>query len=99
VKVSVSKSAFDDLQAMISYYNDQNVPDTGIKFSKAIIKHLEILSEHPNIGRIVPEFGLEHIREIIHSPFRIVYQRDKNSIKVIRIWRSERLLVLPNKIA
>jgi toxin ParE1/3/4 len=97
MKISVSKSAFNDLENIISYYNSQGVPDIGIKFAKAIIKHIEVLSEHPDIGRVVPEFELEHIREIIHKPFRVVYQRDTSSIKVIRVWRSERLLVLPTE--
>jgi plasmid stabilization system protein ParE len=97
MKISVSKSAFNDLENIISYYNSQGVPDIGIKFAKAIIKHIEVLSEHPDIGRVVPEFELEHIREIIHNPFRVIYQRDTNSIKVIRVWRSERLLVLPTE--
>ena len=97
MKINVSKSAFNDLENIISYYNSQGVPDIGVKFAKAIIKHIEVLSEHPDIGRVVPEFELEHIREIIHSPFRVVYQRDTNSIKVIRVWRSERLLVLPTE--
>ncbi len=95
MKISVSKSAFNDLENIISYYNNQGVPDIGIKFSRAIIKHLEVLLKHPDIGRVVPEFELEHIREIIHKPFRVVYRRDTNSIKVIRVWRSERLLALP----
>ena len=97
MKISVSKSAFNDLENIISYYNKQGVPDIGVKFSKAIIKHIEVLSQHPYIGRVVPEFELEHIREIIHKPFRVVYQRDTNSIKVIRVWRSERVLVLPTE--
>lgn len=97
MKISVSKSAFNDLESIISYYNDQGVPDIGIKFSKAIIEHIQVLSAHPDIGRVVPEFELEHIREIIHKPFRVVYQRDASAIKIIRVWRSERLLVLPEK--
>jgi plasmid stabilization system protein ParE len=95
MKISISKSAFGDLENIISYYNSQNAPEIGIKFAKDIVKHIEVLAVHPSIGRIVPEFELEHIREIIHKPFRIVYQRETNSIKVIRIWRSERLLALP----
>ncbi len=95
MKISVSKSAFNDLENIISYYNSQSVPDIGIKFAKDILKQIEVLSVHPDIGRVVSEFELEHIREIIHKPFRVVYQRDANSIKIIRVWRSERLLLLP----
>ena len=97
MKISVSKSAFNDLENIISYYNSQGVPDIGIKFSKAIIQHIQVLSEHPDIGRVVPEFELDHIREILHKPFRVVYQRDTKSITVIRVWRSERSLLLPTE--
>ncbi|HSC74681.1 MAG TPA: type II toxin-antitoxin system RelE/ParE family toxin [Pseudomonadales bacterium] len=95
MKISVSISAFEDLESIISYYNEQGVPDIGSNFAKAIIEHIQVLSDHPDLGRVVPEFEQEHIREIIHKPFRVVYQRNANSIEIIRVWRSERLLVLP----
>ncbi|MDP2506444.1 MULTISPECIES: type II toxin-antitoxin system RelE/ParE family toxin [unclassified Oceanobacter] len=50
---------------------------------------------HPDAGRIVPEFGLNHIRELIHSPFRVVYLRQETDVVLIRVWRSERQLELP----
>jgi hypothetical protein len=34
------------------------------------------LSEHPEIGRIVPEFGQTFLRKLIHPPFRIIYPVD-----------------------
>jgi len=61
----------------------------------SIINHIQTLSSNPAIGRKVPEFDKEKIRELIHSPFRVVYLREKSSIHIIRVWRSERLLVLP----
>ena len=65
----------------------------------AIIEPIETLSKHPDIGRVVPEFDDELIRELIHSPFRIVYLHDSKSVNTIRIWRSERLLNLPEQYA
>lgn len=44
---------------------------------------------------MVPEFNTETIRELIHKPFRVVYFRESTSIFVVRVWRSERELVLP----
>ncbi len=60
-----------------------------------IVEHIGTLSDNPDIGRMVPEFEDKKIRELIHPPFRIVYLRESNSIHVVRIWRSERLIVLP----
>ncbi len=66
-----------------------------VKLVAAIIEHIQTLSDNPDIGKKVPEFDKEKIRELIHPLFCIVYLREKSSIHVIRVWRSERLLVLP----
>ena len=48
----------------------------------------------PDMGRIVPEFGPQFLRELIHPPFRIVYRREPKYVRIVRIRRSERLLRL-----
>jgi len=97
VKVFISSSAFSDLENIKEYYKDEGVPYIGEQYIVSIIDHIETLSDNPDIGRKVPEFDEEKIRELIHPPFRIVYLREKNSIHIIRVWRSERLLVLPEQ--
>lgn len=94
MKVSLSDSALQDLEKIKEYYLNLEIPEIGENFVIAIFEHIESLIEHPDIGRIVPEFSEEHIRELIHPPFRVVYLRGKASIQIIRIWRSERLLSL-----
>ena len=47
------------------------------------------------MGRVVPEFDQPFLRELIHPPFRIVYRREPERIRVVWVWRSERLLQLP----
>jgi hypothetical protein len=47
------------------------------------------------MGRVVPEFAVEHLREIVSPPFRIVYRHDKQKVRIVRVWRSERLLKMP----
>lgn len=95
MKICISASAFNDLESIKEYYKEEGVPDTGNEFVVSIIDHLQTLRDNPDIGRMVPEFGEVKIRELIHSPFRIVYLREQSSIHVIRVWRSERLLILP----
>ena len=95
MNISFSKSAIDDLKSINEYYQEQGVPQIGQDFVVAIFEHIETLSAHPDIGRVVPEFNDDSIHELIHSPFRIVYLRESESINIIRVWRSERLLKLP----
>lgn len=96
MKILIANSAFQDLESISAYYIEQGVPNIGRKFVTAIIDHNQILIDHLDMGRIVPEFDQPSIREIIHPPFRIVYLREVGTIKVIRVWRSERLISLAN---
>ena len=48
---------------------------------------------NPEMGRIVPEFDRQFVRELIHPPFRIVYRREPKRVRIVRVWRSERLLL------
>ena len=97
MNISFSKSAIEDLESIQEYYLEQGVPQIGQNFVTAIVEHIETLSTHPDIGRVVPEFNDELIRELIHAPFRIVYLRETKSLNIIRVWRSERLLNLPEQ--
>ena len=95
MKIFISNSALNDLESIKEYYEEEGVPHIGEQYVVSVIDHIQTLSDNPDIGRKVPEFDEEKIRELIHPPFRIVYLREKNSIHIIRVWRSERLLVLP----
>ena len=93
--ITFAASAFDDLEAIRAWYIDQQVPDVGKRLLKEIITQIERLAGFPESGRIMPEFGIANLREIIHAPFRIVYRLDGNRVRVIRTWRSERILQMP----
>jgi plasmid stabilization system protein ParE len=95
MKIFVSDSAIGDFEDIKRYYEGEGVPHVGKKLISSIIEHIQTLRNNPDIGRMVPEFDDPKIRELIHSPFRVVYLRENTSIHVIRVWRSERVLVLP----
>ena len=53
----------------------------------------DILENHPKAGRIVPEFEIESIRELIQGNYRIVYQLvDEQIIHILAVHHSARLL-------
>ena len=95
MKIRLTDSAIDDLRELQLYYDEQLVPQVGKRFIAEILDRIEMLTNNPDIGRIVPEFDADNIRELIHKPFRVVYLRESTSIFVIRVWRSERILELP----
>ena len=95
VKITFARSAVKDLEDVLEYYREQKVPQVGERLVAEVIKDIELLAEQPEMGRVVPEFELDYLRELIRPPFRIVYRRDKSKVRIVRIWRSERLLLVP----
>ncbi len=93
-----SECAVADLEELKRWYSEQGVPDVGDKFVTEIIERIEALQDHPDMGRVVPEFDQPFLREIIHPPFRVVYRREPKKVRVVRVWRTERLLRLPTDI-
>ena len=94
-RISFAASAVADLEAIRSWYAGQQALEVGERLLREIVAHVERLADFPESGRVVPEFGLVQLREIIHPPFRIVYRFDQDRVRVVRVWRSERLLELP----
>ncbi|AFM27009.1 type II toxin-antitoxin system RelE/ParE family toxin [Desulfomonile tiedjei] len=94
-KITFAASAVQDLEAIRRWYANQQNPETGERFLEQVLSAVERLTDFPEIGRIVPEFGIATLREIVHPPFRIVYRLDKPRIRIVRVWRSERILNMP----
>ncbi len=93
--ITFTVSAVNDLEAIRDWYIEQQVPDVGERLLREIIAQVERLVDFPESGRIVPEFEIVNLREIIFPPFRIVYRLDKDRVRIVRVWRSERLLRMP----
>lgn len=95
--ITFALAAFDDLEALRAWYRDQQAPEVGRQLTEKILAQIERLADFSESGRVVPEFGIANLREIIYPPFRIVYRLDGTKVKIVRIWRSERLLTMPLK--
>ena len=93
--ITFAVSSVKDLEEIRAWYTDQQVPDVGERLLREVFSQIERLAEYPESGRIVPEFGVAHLREVIHPPFRIVYRLDKTRVRIVRVWRSERILKMP----
>ncbi len=94
VSIRLAESAVVDLEEIRLWYIEQGVPDVGKRLIGEILQRIEALGVHPELGRIVPEFDQPFLRELIQPPFRIVYRHDPGMVRIVRVWRSERLLRL-----
>ncbi len=94
--IGFAESAVCDLEEIRDWYAEQQVPEVGKRLVGELFAQFERLADFPESGRVVPEFGLANLREIICPPFRIVYRLEAGRIWIVRVWRSERLLKVPD---
>lgn len=90
--VSFAESAVRDLEDVREWYASQLAPEVGDRLVREVVERVEQLAEFPDSGRVVPEFDTPWLRELVYSPFRIVYRVDQGRVRVVRVWRSERLM-------
>ena len=83
--IRLAESALDDLHGVMEWYVQQGIPDVGRRLVRDILKQIEVLADHPDSGRMVPEFGQPFLRELIRPAFRIVYRRDGETVRVVRV--------------
>ena len=93
--IRLAESAVRDLEELRLWYAGQGAAEAGERALRRILDSIRRLGELPDLGRIVPEFGQRSLRELIRPPFRIVYRREPEGVSIVRIWRSERLLEVP----
>jgi addiction module RelE/StbE family toxin len=86
-----SEAALADLRDLVRYIarDDRKV---ARRFGDLIVTKVQSLENFPRIGRIVPEYREDCLREIIIAPYRIVYEIDDDmvTLAILRIWHGSR---------
>ena len=87
-----TEQSYERLKEIQDYISDK---DSSLKANRLIEKLIErgnSLSKFHNRGRIVPELGLEDLRELLEQNYRIVYRVKENKIQILSVFEAHRLL-------
>ena len=81
----------DDLRDIVRFIASDN-PQRAESFAYELMAQTDMLQDHPEIGRSVPEHRNATIREIIFRPYRIVYRVNhaQKLVEVARVWHAAR---------
>jgi len=86
-----SEEALEDIESIATYIEK----DSPI-YAKAVVskffEKVEILQEFPELGRKVPEFNDDTIREIFIYSYRLIYKLNRQDILLIAVVHGKRLL-------
>jgi toxin ParE1/3/4 len=90
-KVIWTEIALDDLRSIHEYVSKDSVAYAD-KQVERIVSRVDQLIDFTKSGRIVPEFQMEDLRELIEGSYRIVYKINSDSVGIVRVHHSSRLL-------
>lgn len=83
-----AEAALDAIVERLKSFSEE----AGTNLARRIHERVLVLAEHPRIGRMVPEYGLERFRELIEPPYRIMYQVFADRVEIATIRHSAELL-------
>ncbi len=83
-EVQFTKTARDDLKGIHDYIARDSVFYADV-FTERLIKATERLERFPYSGRVVPEIGDPHVREVIYKAYRIMYKIDADKVFITQI--------------
>ena len=81
MKVLWTESALAQLQAVHDYLA-QTSPEYALRMIDRLTKRSIQIARFPFSGRMVPEYELNEVREVIEGPYRIIYLIDPELQKV-----------------
>lgn len=84
MKVYWTNTAQRHLDAIHTYI-DQNSPQYAKRMVDRLTGRSQQISSHPLSGRIVSEYEMSQIREVIEGPYRIIYYIKPDQIDVLAV--------------
>ena len=91
-QVSLSNAALDDLKSIFDHISIDS-EYYAEKVINKILQRITILETQIRIGKPVPEFENDLIREILEGHYRIIYKiENEYNVSIARIYHGARLL-------
>jgi addiction module RelE/StbE family toxin len=87
VKIIWSNLALADLRSIHDFIANDSAYYAENQIDK-IIERIGQLERFPSLGRVVPEFNSQSLRELIEGHYRIVYSLKDEQVEIARIHHS-----------
>jgi plasmid stabilization system protein ParE len=90
-QVRWTPQAADDLEA-ICLFIARDSPHMAATFADRVLRATDRLATYPRSGRVVPELGIENIREIVVGSYRAIYRIRQNAVHLLTVHHGARPL-------
>lgn len=65
-------------------------PSAAAEWARSLFDSVRVLTQFPEMGRIVPEVGRSEIREIVFRGYRVVYRVAPGHVEVLTVRHGKR---------
>jgi len=91
IPVILTQQSQDDLRNIVRHIAKDN-PEQAVAFGNLLVDKALSLQSLPERGRVVPEVNDQSVREILHGPYRIIYEvfREPSAVSILRFWHAAR---------
>ena len=89
MKLIWSKEALTRLIEIEEFIAEDNVIK-AVEFTNYLVDQSLIIEENPKIGRVVPEFTDENIRELLIKGYRLVYRLSGGRLDILTLFEGHR---------
>lgn len=71
-------------------YLAQTSPEYAHQIAERLVKRSEQISAFPHSGRMVPEYEISEVRQVIESSYRLIYLIKEDRIEVLAVIHTSR---------
>jgi toxin ParE1/3/4 len=91
IPVILTQQSQDDLRNIVRHIAKDN-PEQAVSFGNLLVDKALSLQALAERGRVVPEINDQSVREILHGPYRIIYEvfREPSAVFILRFWHAAR---------
>ena len=80
-----TKQAIRSVNEIVDYIAQDDY-DTAEQWALELMSQTDKLADHPRIGRVVPEYNEETLRELIVGNYRLPYRIKEDGIYIEAVW-------------
>lgn len=91
VQIIWTETALNDINSITEYVSLDSV-FYAKQFVQKIFAAVNKLEKFPEIEKIVPELSTYSYREVLFKNYRIIYRIDSNTVYIVSVHHSSRLL-------
>ena len=89
MRVLWTEAALNQLEAIRDFLS-QTSPEYAQRVIERLVGRSEQLAAFPRSGRMVPEYELDEVRQVIEGSYRIIYLIKEQQLEVLAIIHSAR---------